>query len=258
VARVIPTPTVESSDKIIYLKATPRLALNGTNFNVKRTELYFDPPLVEGQQFTMQVLNDHQIVLAKVFGQKWREDPGPLKLIAINNGGGRLPLDDAREGLLIAEVQADLEGHGVMVMTHSDQKVYQSTPTITIDGVGFNAAGTQLRFGNGLRGPGAAAGNYTVESIDENRIVLKLVPGSMWRLNGASLPGPLVLLAADAGAGFVALGPTAAKSGRMVATVYEDPKVMPGTTEIYRTHTHSLLVSGAGFHDESPPVFQFD
>lgn len=42
--------------------------------------------------------------------------------------------------------------------------------------------------------------------------------------NPKALPGPLVLLAADAGAGWVPLGPTTAKAGRKVATVYEDPR----------------------------------
>lgn len=42
--------------------------------------------------------------------------------------------------------------------------------------------------------------------------------------NPISLPGALVLLAADAGAGWVPLGPTTAKAGRKVATVFEDPR----------------------------------
>lgn len=45
---------------------------------------------------------------------------------------------------------------------------------------------------------------------------MKLTPGSKWRANPANLPGPLVLLAVDAGAGFVPVGPTEAKKGRTV------------------------------------------
>ena len=47
--------------------------------------------------------------------------------------------------------------------------------------------------------------------------------GRLWQ-NYATLPSPLVLLAADAGAGWVALGSTAAKAGRKIAMVYEDPR----------------------------------
>jgi hypothetical protein len=45
---------------------------------------------------------------------------------------------------------------------------------------------------------------------------MKLAPGSKWRANPDNLPGPLVLLAVDAGAGFVPVGPTEAKKGRTV------------------------------------------
>lgn len=37
------------------MKTTPRLVLNGTNFNVKNTALFFDPPLQEGTVIQKQV-----------------------------------------------------------------------------------------------------------------------------------------------------------------------------------------------------------
>lgn len=37
------------------MKTTPRLVVNGTNFNTKNTELYFDPPLEEGTVIQKQV-----------------------------------------------------------------------------------------------------------------------------------------------------------------------------------------------------------
>lgn len=51
----MPAPTVETSSHEIYMKTTPKLVVNGTNFNVKNTELYFDPPLEEGVQIQKQV-----------------------------------------------------------------------------------------------------------------------------------------------------------------------------------------------------------
>ena len=56
-------------------------------------------------------------------------------------------------------------------------------------------------------------------------MMLKRTPGSKWRANGPKLPGPLIALACDAGSGFVGLGPTEAKKGVRVATVFEDPSV---------------------------------
>lgn len=55
IATIVPSPTVEASSKEIYMKTTPKLIVNGTNFNVKNTELYFDPPLEEGTDIQKQV-----------------------------------------------------------------------------------------------------------------------------------------------------------------------------------------------------------
>ncbi|KAG5177614.1 peptidase S1 and S6, chymotrypsin/Hap [Tribonema minus] len=256
VATVYPTPDVEASDALVYTTTPPNLIVNGTNFNIKHTALFFDPPLQDGVDISTQVVSPTQILLVKRYGKMWRsEGPGPLKLVAIDTGGGRLPLDPDTKGRIIAEVQADREGHGVTVETHVEKHIYQSTPTLEIDGVGFNPDGTQLRFANGLRGGGA---NYTASTVTPTRMTLDLAPGSKWRGNVDNLPGALVLLAADAGAGFVALGATAVKSGRKVATVYEDPSVKASEVEIFRTHTHTLSIQGAGFNDEFSPVFKFE
>lgn len=58
IATIVPSPSVEASDKEIYMKTTPRLILNGTNFNLKNTELYFDPPLQEGTVIQKLVGNE--------------------------------------------------------------------------------------------------------------------------------------------------------------------------------------------------------
>ena len=55
IATIVPSPSVEASSKEIYMKTTPRLVVNGTNFNLKNTELYFDPPLQEGTVIQKQV-----------------------------------------------------------------------------------------------------------------------------------------------------------------------------------------------------------
>ena len=72
--------------------------------------------------------------------------------------------------------------------------------------------------------------------------------------NVDSLPGPLVLLAANVGDGWVPLGPTAAKTGRKVATVFEDPSGESSDIEIFRTHTHELMIKGAGFNKLTRPI----
>ena len=104
-----------------------------------------------------------------------------------------------------------------------------------------------LRWANGLRGKGT---NYTVAgaTADGTQLLLRLAAGSQWRVNPTNLPGPLVLLAVDAGAGFVPVGPTEAKKGRVVATVFEDPALQAApSTVLFATHSHELWLVGAGF-----------
>lgn len=54
------------------------------------------------------------------------------------------------------------------------------------------------------------------------------------------------------------LGPTAAKAGRKVATVFEDPSVVASDVEIYRTHTHELQIVGTGFNKLARPIVDFE
>jgi hypothetical protein len=72
----------------------------------------------------LQVESPKQISLTKLYGRKWRTDgPGPLKIVGVDTGGGILRLEEKDGGRLIAEVQADLEGHGVTVEGHVELKV---------------------------------------------------------------------------------------------------------------------------------------
>lgn len=76
--------------------------------------------------------------------------------------------------------------------------------------------------------------------------------------NPNSLPGALVLLAVEAGDGWVPLGNTAAKSGCTVAALFEDPSVEASDIEIYRTQTHELMIKGTGFNKANRPTLNFE
>ena len=157
-----------------------------------------------------------------------RSEPGPLLLRRIDTGAGALRLDAAFGGVTVAEVQADLGQHGVTVESHPDRFIYQSEATLFVRGEGFFPGNTTLRWANGLRGKGV---NYTTStSASPNQLTLLRntetdTAGKQthkWRNNPKNLPGPLVLLAVNAGAGWVPVGPTEMKKGRTVATVFED------------------------------------
>jgi len=247
-AQVLPTPTVVEMKEVIYTTATNELRINGTGFvGAKKVDLYFNPPLYKGidyEDVSKFPLSQDQVVLRIRHGYKWRSEPGPLSVLGVDTGGGPAKVGDD-DGVLIAEVQADLDLHGVTVETTASQQfIYHDEHNIMINGAGFNPQGNTLRFANGILGKGI---NFTTVSTAENSISLRLTPGSFWRENGENLPGYLTLLAVNAGEGFVAVGPTNAAKGRDVATVFERPQVFSGNVKLFRTHSHELHIHGAGF-----------
>eukprot|EP00752_Nemacystus_decipiens_P008401 g7511.t1 len=248
VAAVIPTPTVYPSTNLLYITKSPRVMVNGTNFDAKSTVLYFSPPLLAGSDIDIFVKSSNLVwvsLVQKADRTKWADEPGPLKLVAIDTGAGRMLLREDLGGVTIAEMQADMKGHDISVENHEEVSMYQSTKVLTISGSGFNPEGTNFRFGNNF--------NYSVEVTPESA-TFTLDEGNKWKLNAAALPGPLVLLAADAGSGFVPLGATTAKSGRKVATIFEDPSLEESHKEIGRTLTHEMYIAGSGFTKVFPPI----
>jgi hypothetical protein len=213
----------------------------------KKVDFYFDPPLyveVGYEVVSNFPLKKNEIVLRLRHDYSWRESPGPLALVGIDTGGGPVKLN-GDDGVRVAEVQADLDAHGVTVEpTSNDQVIYHDEPNLIITGAGFNSMGNTLRFANGILGKGV---NYTTTSTSDSQISLRIVPGSHWRKNVENLPGALTLLAVNAGEGYVALGPINAAKGRDVALVFERPQIYSANTKIYRTHSHELHIKGTGF-----------
>jgi len=244
VATIIPTPTIKRNEEVIYMSGTSKLMINGTNFRAKNMELMFEPPLEKDKDYIMSVKSATSLVLTRMTSSVWRDEPGPLKLRRINTGAGALRIDPTYGGITIAEVQANLGAHGVTVETTANERFYQNTGSLVILGNGFNTSHNTLRFANGLRGKGV---NYTTVEHTDTQLRLTLASKSKWRANPANLPGPLVLLAVDAGAGFVPVGPTEAKKGRIVATIFETPSVKKSGKTLYKTHSHQLWIVGTGF-----------
>ncbi|KAJ8609149.1 hypothetical protein CTAYLR_006081 [Chrysophaeum taylorii] len=255
VATVIEPPSVvRGEDKLVYMTNPSRFLINGTNFRDGTMSLVFDPPLIRDVDYALAVRSSTCMQLALKTGRKWRSDgePGPLKLRRIDSGAGALRIDPKYGGVVVAEVQADLGGHGVVVEPNPSLVMYQTDPSLVVKGSGFGHVKQvegfgppRLRWGNGLLGRGV---NYSASEYDDVRIELVLKPGSMWRRNGANLPAPLTLLAVDAGSGFVAVGATEARKGVRVATVFEAPVVRPNPlVSLFRTHSAQLWITGQGF-----------
>jgi hypothetical protein len=261
IAQVLNTPTVRESSQTIYQSATNELRVNGTGFiGAKAVNFYFQPPLVKEvayEDVTPYPLQRDQIVLRLRHGYNWRDEAGALMIIGVDTGGGPVKVR-GDEGLLIANVESNLDLHSITVDATADQQlVYADEPNLIISGSGFNSVGNSLRFSNGLLGNGV---NFTSVSNSDTSIAIRLVPGSYWRRNFDNLPGPLTLLAVNAGEGFVAVGPTNAAKGRDVAIVFERPKVYSDQKKIYRTQSHELHISGSGFPDMATsykPILKF-
>ena len=98
--------------------------------------------------------------------------------------------------------------------------------------------------------------NYTIVSIAEDEIVLKLMDGKKWRSNANTLPSLLTVMQVDAGEGFKEVGPLNTNKGVAVASIYQHPTVTgnkDATTGadrdpvmLYRTHSHELWIYGVG------------
>jgi len=116
VAQVLNTPTFRESSDIIYQSATNELRINGTGFiGAKKVDFYFKPPLVKEvayEDVTPYPLVRDQIVLRLRHNYQWREEPGTLSIIGVDTGGGAVK-QDSDDGVKIAEVQANLDFHGV-------------------------------------------------------------------------------------------------------------------------------------------------
>lgn len=93
--------------------------------------------------FPLQFISSTEIAITKDFSfdaspdkyvpSPWRAEPGPLKIVAIDNGAGRVELNPEVGGVVVATVLAD-----VMIQPNEDLNVYQSTEQIQVTGSGFD------------------------------------------------------------------------------------------------------------------------
>jgi hypothetical protein len=169
-------------------------------------------------------------------GAAWRADEGPLKLMAINTGGGPLKIN-GDDGIQVADV---IKNHAGKVV-ESQGNIYQSTPKLPIWGEDFSET-TVLRFASGL----VKGTNYTQKFTDNGkkgmRLDLELKKGSKWR----SSPGILKVMSMIKEEGKAVLTLNSG-GGAIVADVLQDPEVFENKASLDRTHGDLLIIKGAGF-----------
>lgn len=251
VAQVLRIPSVNENTGVLYNSALNELRIHGNGFiGSKAVTFYFNPPLVREvayEDVTPYPLRDNEIILRLRHGYKWSENSGPLHVIGVDTGGGPVKVNGDM-GVQVAYIRSNAaelpSGAPTLKVdgTAAAQLVYADEPNIVIYGDGFNPAGNNLRFSNGILGKGI---NYTTVSTFENSISIRLTQGSLWRKNFDNLPGPLTLLAINAGQGFLAVGSVGHRCD--IATVFERPRVFPTDTKLFRTQTRELHIYGTGF-----------
>jgi hypothetical protein len=74
-------------------------------------DLYFYPPLVNAYEVVSSFpLADDAVVLRLRRGSRWRQVVGPLNLIGVDTGAGRVQLNGA-VGIVVADVRNDLQAN---------------------------------------------------------------------------------------------------------------------------------------------------
>merc|ERR1711988_333609 len=143
VATIFERPKVFSGNTKLYKSHTHELHIKGVGFpkNKFKPELRFKPDLKEDEDYTLRVIDRTDLEVTLMDGRSWRDDEGPLQVIAINTRGddaGWVNLDG--DGVHVADVVEDIDSArtGGIEVFPMGPKVYQSKnqEQITVTGSG--------------------------------------------------------------------------------------------------------------------------
>lgn len=250
VCRVYPRPELTAGYQPERIKNNEAdFAVTGTNFSPRDTRLVFDPSLNLGEDYEMSI-NDEgtKITLSLPRGARWRTTSGPLNVVAILGGAGRI---DLKEPVTVAVVtvpenaeapETDFETLAPPEELVSIYRTYGGTSEITLKGTGFS---TERPPVISFKTPGSAVQNvdFDVDVVSSSEINLKLRKSSNgWlpksgvltvsELNGEPLPIPLEL-----------------------AIVYDTPNVERDRKQlVYESQTVTIVIDGEGFIDGETAV----
>ena len=174
-------------------------------------------------------------------GKRWG-DVGPLLVQAINTRGdpdGWVVFPG--NGVAVAEIVADeyATKSGGVVIYPSLTRVYQSVlqRVIQLSGDGFKA-GMAITFNPPLE----AGVDYDLSLFNSSSASLTLRQGKRWRAEKG------ILMAMQATVDSTTY-PLAKYGGIIVAVVFEDPVVLPGSDNIHESQSKIITIRGQGFSD---------
>ena len=242
VATVFERPQVFSSQTKLYKTHSHELHIKGAGFAkvLSKPQLTFEPPLVEGTDYAIHVLDRSELEITLLDGKSWRSDVGPLIITAINTRGdeaGWVTL--AGDGVHVAEVIADLDSDttGGVEVYPMGPKVYQSAKQeeIVLTGSGFKQ-GIAFVFE-----PTLTEGlDYDLFIDSRNKATLRLKNTRKWRQDA----GFILAKAVTVGTKTYRL---AGEDGIRVAVVLADPVINAGADRFHETQSKVISITGTGF-----------
>jgi hypothetical protein len=242
VAMVFERPQVFSGDVKLYRTHTHELHIKGVGFTkvLSSPQIEFNPPLVEGEDYTISVKDRTDMEVTLLDGRAWRGQAGPLKITRINTRGDEGGwIDLMEDGVHVAQVVEDIdaENTGGVEVYPMGSKVYQSTlsESITITGSGFKS-GIKFNFEPALKD----GTDYNLDIVNEHKAVMKPVGGKKWRAD----PGFIICKSIEVDGKTFNL---AGADGIRVAVVLEDPAIKAGADSFHETQSKVISIKGTGF-----------
>lgn len=241
IATVFERPTVHSGNTKLFQTHTHEFHLYGAGFTdtLATPKIKFFPPLVEGKDYTIRVVDRDDMEITLKDQRSWGP-LGPVVVQAINTRS-----DDKGwvtfpgQGVHVAEIVEDIDPAktaGVEIYPMG-VKLYQSIlqRTLDITGEGF-VDGMDIAFEPPLK----SGVDYDMRVLSPNKAVMTLRPGKRWREDEGLLMATAITVS----------GKTyqlAAGAGIRVAVVLVDPSIEAGSENFHETQSKVIGVSGKGF-----------
>ena len=241
IATVFERPTVHSGNTKLYQTHTHEFHIYGAGFTetLAKPRIKFNPPLVEGKDYTIRVVDRDDMEITLKDQKSWGP-LGPLVIQAINTRS-----DDqgwvtfGGQGVHVAEIIDDVDSAktaGIEIYPMG-VKLYQSAlqRILDITGEGF-VDGMEITFDPPLK----SGIDYELRVPNPNRAVLTLKPGKRWREE----EGLLMAMSVKVNGKTYQL---AGGAGIRVAVVLVDPSIDAGSENLHETQSKVIGISGKGF-----------
>ena len=258
-ARIIQTPSVNESTKVIYRSLTKEISIFGTGFiGADNVNLFFSPPLYRYVNYEITSalpLSTNIIVLSLRYGYSWLEGNGILRVVGIDTGAGPVKVG-GDTGIVVATVEDDGMYKETLIFS-SDQRVYQDTPYLVLNGKNFPTTQIHFKCDNGISDITVEnkIANFTINRGSDSAIILILQHGSLWRNELGGFPMTLSVTEMDIGHGYMDVHDSPVRPGIIIALIYQRPIIFPSRQVLHVKSSKQLNIYGSGFPLNSDGIY---